>query len=509
MKTQTKSLLDQKSQMKTYSMEKIEKAPKEVLVDIVKLAQKRGMEGSNGGWKEFLSVYDKKLGKSLSDPAKRAPDALLAFLNTFTNLDDLKFFDKVVEKHESTEHIEKKTDKLSPEQELVHKTVAHPHYALHYSFPSHEEGWVVTKNRKKLKETRCNTMVAVDCEMVLCEDGTDALVRVCVVNRDLKVKLDELVKPDKVVVDYRTSITGVSAKDLEQVTCSLQDIQESMKKLLSRGTILVGHSLNNDLQALKVDHTRVIDTSLVFKYWSGSNFRRPSILISVLGYELRKEGAPHNCLEDARAAMKLVLAKIDGGVDNNSIPTYQNDVHETEAMKLLCHRIPISIPGEKLLEIIPGEFTVELKANKKAGGDKYAAFAVFKNKQEADAAFDGLVGDQLKDSSGRPQKLVSFKLDSGVAGSLYVRKMVQDGDDNNNVQVASNKRPLEDGILTQPKKLKTDEETPEPKENVVCSNCDDYIKEIETLKKQLSDRDQEISMLHKIIVSQARKQSGI
>lgn len=70
-------------------------------------------------------------------------------------------------------------------------------------------------------------MVSVDCEMVLCEDGTDALVRVCVVDRDLQVKLDELVKPDKPVTDYRTNITGLAAKDLESVTCSLQDVQVS------------------------------------------------------------------------------------------------------------------------------------------------------------------------------------------------------------------------------------------------------------------------------------------
>lgn len=488
-------------------MEKIEKASKEVLVDIVKLSQKQGLKGSNGGWKDFLSVYDKKVGISLSDPARRSPESLIAFLKTFTNADDLKFFEKVVEKHESVDHIDKKTDKMSPEQELVYKTVGHPQYALNYSFPSHEEGWLVTKNRKKIKAMRSNAMVAVDCEMVLCEDGTDALVRVCVVDRDLTVKLDELVKPNKAVADYRTNITGVAAKDLEHVTCSLQDIHESMKKLLSRGTILVGHSLNNDLQALKIDHTRVIDTSFIFKFWSGSNFRRPSLndlCKSVLGYELRKEGAPHDCVEDARAAMKLVLAKIEGGVvDNTTVPLNQNEVDETDAMKLLCHRIPITIPGEKLLEIIPGDFTVELKANKKAGGDKYSALAVFKNKKEADEAFEGLDGDQLKDSSGRPQKLISFKLDSGIAGNLYVRKMVGDI-----VQVASNKRPSEDEIPTQPKKLKTDE-TPGPKESVECNKCEVYLKEIESLKKSLSERDQEVSMLNKIIVSQVRKQSGL
>ncbi|XP_052625361.1 small RNA degrading nuclease 1 isoform X4 [Lactuca sativa] len=364
-------------------MDKIEKAPKEVLIDLVKLAQKRGMKGSNGVWKDFLTVYAKKVGVSLSDPARRSPEALIAFLYTFSDADDLKFFDKVVEKHASIERILNKTDKLSLEQELVYKTIDHPHYVQSYSFPSYEEGWVVTKERKEVKESENNATVAIDCEMVLCEDGSDALVRVCVVDRDLKVKLDELVKPEKEVADYRTNITGVSAKDLEQVTCSLQDVQDSMEKLLSRGTILIGHSLNIDLQALKIDHTRVIDTSLVFKYGSGSNFRRPSLndlCKAILGYEVRKEGAFHDCLEDARAAMKLVLAKIE--------------VVETDAMKLLCHCIPIAIPEEKLLEIIPGDFTIE--ENKKGKGKRYSVFIVFKNKEEADEVYKGLKGDEIK-----------------------------------------------------------------------------------------------------------------
>lgn len=59
-------------------------------MDMVKLAQKRGMKGSKGGWKEFLNFYDKKIGASLSDPSRRPPDTLLAFLKTFTQDDDLK-----------------------------------------------------------------------------------------------------------------------------------------------------------------------------------------------------------------------------------------------------------------------------------------------------------------------------------------------------------------------------------------------------------------------------------
>lgn len=45
----------------------------------------------------------------------------------------------------------------------------------------------------------------------------------------------------------------------------------------------------------------------------------------MLGYQVRKKGAPHNCLDDACAAMKLVLAKINHGVDK-AIPLVQEDV---------------------------------------------------------------------------------------------------------------------------------------------------------------------------------------
>ena len=39
-------------------------------------------------------------------------------------------------------------------------------------------------------------------------------------------------------------------------------------------------------------------------------------------------------------------------------------MNETDGTKLLCHRIPISILGEKLLEVIPGDFTIEVKVKK-------------------------------------------------------------------------------------------------------------------------------------------------
>ena len=42
------------------------------------------------------------------------------------------------------------------------------------------------------------------------------------------MKIDELVKPRKAIKDYRTDITGISPGDLDDVTCSLVDVQVSV-----------------------------------------------------------------------------------------------------------------------------------------------------------------------------------------------------------------------------------------------------------------------------------------
>ncbi|CAI9766915.1 unnamed protein product [Fraxinus pennsylvanica] len=484
--------------------EMIVSAKKEVLIEMVKLAQKRGMLGSKGGWKDFLKFYDKKFGTSLSDPARRSVESLVAFLKTFSQENDLKFFNKVLQCHLNREAAEKfkmtSPDNETPEQKLVSLTLRHPQYPIDYSLPSYDEDWLVVKCSKKSMAMKSTIMVAIDCEMVLCEDGTEALVRVCAVDRNLQVKLDAFVNPNKAIADYRTEITGISAKDLDGVTCSMADVQKSMKKLLSHGTILVGHSLSNDLQALKIDYTRVIDTSYVFKYSNRPANKKPSLSSlckAVLGYELRKEGSPHNCLDDACAAMKLVLARFEHAADG-VIP---EEVKDVDTAKLLLHRIPINISAKDLKIIIPGNFEIEVKTGKKVR-DIYSAFAIFENQQEASETFDNLQGDLEKDSSGRPQKRFTFELSTGMPASFYVCKMAHD--DSVGQNTATNKRSFEDeNNLSTRKKSRKDQICEQPEELDSSSNQSE---EIGRLKQELRQRDEEISNLNKIIVALARKQ---
>ncbi|OIW09699.1 hypothetical protein TanjilG_06505 [Lupinus angustifolius] len=485
---------------------KLDSADHKVLVDIIKLAQKRGLKGKLGGWKEFLNSYDKKFGDGVSDPAKRPVETLAAFLKTFSNKDDLKFFDNIMRHHSNQNMVEKLKDSSheSPEQRLVEATLQHPLYPLDYSFSSIDEGWIIINVKKKGKVMRSTAMMALDCEMVLCEDGTEALVKVCVVDHNLEVKLNELVNPKKPVADYRTEITGVSSQDLEAVTCTLANIQKSMKRLLYNGAILVGHSLHNDL----------------------------------CGYEVREKGAPHNCLDDACAAMKLALAKIKHGVDKQ-FTLVEEPVPESELAKLLIHKIQNTVNSETLHKLVPGDFTIELKPSRNGKGDKYSALAIFKNPQEACDAYEKVQGDELQDSFGRPQKLVTFQLSTGRTSNLFVRKMATDEPHNT---IPAQKRALEEdeAAVNVSKKSKTDPKTEEegdalkgskvkmepkieedaPKDSNKCNTdtpsneieaLNQRLKqndlELESLRKQLKQKDFEITMLHKMVASLKKKKS--
>ncbi|KAG6767014.1 hypothetical protein POTOM_028193 [Populus tomentosa] len=439
-------------------------ASDKVLAEVVKLTQKQGRRGSQGTWKQFLNVYEKKFGSGFSDPARRSRDSLVAFLQTFTDEDGLKFVDNVLRSLSNCETLKEtmkeSLENESPEQRLVRSTLEHPLYLSKYALPTYEKGWAVTKVRKKPKLLRCNKMLAVDCEMVLCKDGTDALVRVCVVDADLKVKLDELVNPCKPVEDYRTEITGVTAEVLDGATCSFADIQ------------------------------------------------------SVLGYELRKAGDPHNCLDDACAAMKLVLAKIERGVDNY-IPLIQPDVKdasynvpEIEMAKLLLHKIPVTVPREKLRRLFPANYTIEIKTHKVIQGVGYSVLAIFKNPEEACQAFENLIGSLEKDTSGRPQKLVALQLDTGGSAGIRVRKMTHDS------HVSQKKRSFEGEDSRDPKKQKIDQCDDHLKEierlkqelkKQELNQCDDHLREIERLKQEIKTKDFEITAQDKIITELKRK----
>ncbi|XP_036874120.2 RNA exonuclease 1 homolog isoform X2 [Manis javanica] len=172
------------------------------------------------------------------------------------------------------------------------------------------EGFVKTFD-KELSEDAHPGIFALDCEMSYTTYGLE-LTRVTVVDTDMHVVYDTFVKPDNEIVDYNTRFSGVTEADLADTSISLRDVQAVLLSMFSADTILIGHSLESDLLALKVIHSTVVDTALLFPHRLGLPYKRSlrTLMADYLRQIIQDNVDGHSSSEDASACMHLVIWKI-------------------------------------------------------------------------------------------------------------------------------------------------------------------------------------------------------
>jgi RNA exonuclease 1 len=197
----------------------------------------------------------------------------------------------------------------------------------HRSGASAEHGWV-DSNVQSLAEgeppeseiqkgsiTAGREVLALDCEMCITEGGKSELTRISMVKWDGEVILDELVKPDLPIINYLTQFSGITKEMLDPVTTTLADIQKKLLEILTPRTVLVGHSLNSDLNALKLTHPFIIDTAIIYPHPRGPPLKSSLkwLCQKYLGKEIQKGQTGHDSIEDARAVLELVKQKCEKG----------------------------------------------------------------------------------------------------------------------------------------------------------------------------------------------------
>ncbi|CUM63330.1 uncharacterized protein PRCAT00000901001 [Priceomyces carsonii] len=161
---------------------------------------------------------------------------------------------------------------------------------------------------KDNKKKDAGKYIAIDCEFVGVgpEGKESALARVSVVNFYGYVVYDKYVKPKEKVTDWRTWVSGITPKHMNEAFPF--DIVQREVAALFEGRIIVGHAIHHDLEALFLSHPKwlVRDTSLYKPFRAISMGKTPSLKkLTLHFFEIEIQGAAHSSVEDARATMLL------------------------------------------------------------------------------------------------------------------------------------------------------------------------------------------------------------
>ncbi|XP_066496567.1 RNA exonuclease 5 isoform X2 [Tiliqua scincoides] len=278
--------------------------------------------------------------------------------------------------------------------------------------------------------TDSSPLFGLDCEMCL-TDGGSKLTRISLVDASGRCIMNELVKPEFPIRDYLTRYSGITAQLLHPVTTKLAAIQDQLKKLLPPDAVLVGHSLNFDLQALEMVHPNIIDTSLLFARKGGRRFKLKFLAEAVLGKEIQREDQEgHDPTEDARCALQLAQyficqgptkvaelnlesrllgGKKEGDTWNSSLPELKNGVQN-------CAGKPVRRPSSLLDSLhSAGQKTLLLGRNDTPSFDNPQTNAGSSNRQVLQRALEEIPRSSFS--------VLQFALDPQHVASALVAKI--------------------------------------------------------------------------------------
>mgnify|MGYP001989567646 CR=1 FL=1 len=234
------------------------------------------------------------------------------------------------------------------------------------------------------------------------------------------VVLDSLVKPSLPIKDAVERVHGIKASDLDGVAFTLAHAQAALAQLCSDRTVLIGHAVANDLEALRFRHGCIVDTSVAYGVVGAAAGVAPSlrdVAAAVLppAQDAVNKSATHDSRVDARTAA-LCAYHLIGGTE--TLPkAVARRKHAREERSLFAHRIPAGVDDATLKAAVERTTGVALAADATiARGDAYGKCAlVFKSPLHAQLAFDTLAGPAEEDTSGRPQKKIYLD-DGGGSG---------------------------------------------------------------------------------------------
>ncbi|KAG9192194.1 RNA exonuclease 1 [Alternaria panax] len=120
------------------------------------------------------------------------------------------------------------------------------------------------------RATSVRFAVAIDCEMGTARNGDSELIRLSAIDYLTgEVLINNLVKPDQPILHLNTKWSGVTWDQMNEAVRQKTTLKGTVGarrllwKFMGPDTVLVGHSVHNDLKALKWIHTQVVDSYII------------------------------------------------------------------------------------------------------------------------------------------------------------------------------------------------------------------------------------------------------
>lgn len=159
--------------------------------------------------------------------------------------------------------------------------------------------------------------VGIDCEMGYTDRGFELLRITAIDFFTGEEAFDILVKPKGTVIDLNTRWSGVAEIKPEAVT--FEDAIALLGEVIDSNTILVGHGLENDMNAMRLIHDKIVDTAVLYpRNKTSPTFRYAlkNLAFKYLGRNI--QAGQHDSGEDSIAAIDITKYFLQQDLDRKA-----------------------------------------------------------------------------------------------------------------------------------------------------------------------------------------------
>ena len=154
--------------------------------------------------------------------------------------------------------------------------------------------------------TRKNSLeaIGIDCEMGYTTKGFELLRITAVDFFSGESVLDILVRPKGKVLDLNTKWSGVA--EIKEEAVSFEDLIMLLGEIADANTVMVGHGLENDMNAMRLIHNKLVDTAVLYpkhKTLPTFRFSLKQLTFQYLGRNI--QAGEHDSGEDSLAAIDV------------------------------------------------------------------------------------------------------------------------------------------------------------------------------------------------------------